>query len=108
MNDGYCEIYKRENIAPPGEMPMEGLVFKEKFLFEERSIGVARSHFAMQRDSKIDRLIRVWEDRLIEANDICKVDDGDGFFDYNITKIRHIRDENNQKVSDLTLERLGD
>ena len=110
FRDGIVKIYQISEIAEPGGMPVEGLytLFAE-FRFEERKIGVTRNYMAMQNNAKIDRLIRIWQDRYIKSDFICTIDDGiDDDVQYRISRVEHFKSDEELKLTDLTLERLDD
>jgi len=106
--DGIIKIYQISEICEPGETPIEGLyTLFAKFRFEERKIGVTRNYMAMQNNKQIDRLIRIWQDRYIQPDFICTVDDGiDGAVQYRIARVEHFKTDEGIKLTDLTLERL--
>ena len=108
MDDGVCRIYKITNTAAPGDMPADGLVLCSSYYFEERVVGMSRYYSALQVQSKIARIVRIWQDRSIEADNVCLIenDSDTNGVQYRIIQAQHIEDANGLKVSDLTLERL--
>lgn len=117
FDGGAVKIYRVSEICEPGGVPVEGLytLFAE-FHFEERSIGMTRNYMAMQSNAKIDRLIRIWQDRYIKPDFICTINDGiDNVVDgvvvdaqYRIARVEHLDNGDGLKITDLTLERLDD
>lgn len=90
-------------------MPVEGIfALYAEFDFEERSIGMTRNYMAKQNNEQIDRLIRVWQDRYILPDYICKIVDGvDSDVQYRIARVEHLDNNDGLKVTDLTLEKVG-
>lgn len=108
FDGGEVKIYKITDISQPGDMPVEGLVLQNTYLFEERSVGMTRSYMAMQSNAKVDRLIRIWQDRAAAVDCVCTITDGiETDAQYRIAANQHTVNENGLKVTDLTLERLG-
>jgi len=110
FNNGKIKIYQVSEVSEPGGMPVEGIYeLFAHFNFEERKIGITRRHMAMQDNQKIDRLIRIWQDRYIEVDFICTINDGfNADAQYRIAKVDHFRNDDGLKLTDLTLERLDD
>ena len=96
-------IYTLEDISEPGKMPVQKLVFLKQEFYEERHVGVNRKYAAMGANSQIDALMRIWQDREIEKGYYVILPDGK---QYRVDDIRHVDDEDNLPVSDLTLIRL--
>lgn len=113
FDGGLANIYKIGNASAAGDTPKEGLTFYQSFYFEEKTIGMTRAYAAMQADSKIDRLISIWQDRLVTDQCVCVVLDGSQFDDgievgvqYRIVRAEHKTNNDGLRISDLTLERL--
>ena len=114
FDGGEVKIYKITDISQPGDMPVEGLALQSTCYFEERSIGMTRNYMAMQSNAKVDRLIRIWQDRAVTVDCVCVIFDGSKVEDYvevgvqyRVAANQHTVNENGLKVTDLTLERLG-
>ena len=109
FDDGGCNIYQLTDLSAPGDMPIEGLALYAPFLFEERKIGMTRNYLAMQDNNKIDRLIRIWQDRAIVPDNVCVINDGvDVDVQYRIARVEHLVDNDGLKITDLTLERASE
>ncbi|MDO9492663.1 hypothetical protein [Acetobacterium sp.] len=113
FDGGLVKIYKIGNVNTPGDTPVEALTFYQSFYFEEKTIGMTRAYAAMQADSKIDRLISIWQDRTVTAECVCVIFDGSMIEDnvevgiqYRITQAQHKTNNDGLRISDLTLERL--
>lgn len=103
FNDGVTTIYSVENIAQPGNMPKEGLIYKVGPLrYRERTVGMGRFWTAMQAQVKIDQVIRVQQIRSISTQDVVVLVDGK---QYRIKQIQYPEDIK-PPVMDLSLERL--
>ena len=108
FDGGEAKIYKITDTSQPGDMPTEGIVLQSTYLFEERSIGMTRTYMAMQSNAKVDRLIRIWQDRSADVGCVCVITDGiETDTQYRVVANQHTVNENGLKVTDLTLERLG-
>ena len=107
-NDGVCKIYKVENTALPGDMPVDGLVLKQTLRYKERTVGLNRFYQAMQNNIKVDFVIRCPEVRGLseKATDILVAIPIDGQ-QYKVMQIQYIEDAE-PPTMDLTLERLGE
>ena len=107
FNDGVCKIYKVENTALPGDMPIDGLVLKQTLRYKERTVGMGRYYAAMQNNIKVDFVIRCPEVRGLseKATDILVAILIDGY-QYEVKQIQYIEDAV-PKSMDMTLERLG-
>lgn len=103
FNDGVVNIYSVGNIAPPGNMPKEGLTLKVGPLrYEERTVGMGRFWAAIQAQAKIDMVLRVPQRRTVSTQDIALPNDGE---QYEIKQIQYPKDVE-PPVMDLSLERL--
>lgn len=108
FNDGLASIYKVGDTASPGDMPKEGLIFKQALRYEERTVGMGRYYAALQNSIKVDFVIRCPEVRGLseKATDILVAVLIDGQ-QYKVMQIQYIEDAQPPSM-DLTLERLGE
>lgn len=102
--DGFLTVYALLNIAEKGTMPKDVLVKKSDHYFGERLVTYSRQYAAMGADQRVDRLVRVWEDKTIRVQDYVIIDGEQ----YRIDMVQHLLDDDGLKVSDLTLYRLED
>lgn len=103
FNDGVTTIYSVENIAQPGNMLKEGLIYKIGPLrYRERTVGMGRFWTAMQAQVKIDQVIRVQQIRSVSTQDVAILVNGK---QYRIQQIQYPEDIE-PPVMDLSLERL--
>lgn len=104
FDDGILTIYTVENTAPPGDMPTDGLVEKTSHYFKDMKVGINRFYLAKQNNNEIERVVRIWQDREITTDMVC-ICDG---VQYKIVQVQHFFNANNLRVTELTLERLGE
>ena len=104
MDDGTCRIYRVEDDASPGEMPAPHLVPHScdyDMPYEDRMISYSRAYAAMGADQQIDKIIRIW--RIpVEIGNVAVVDGNQ----YQIDIVQPTLNEDQLKVTDLTLRRL--
>lgn len=109
MTDGSVKIYKREDITPPGGLPVcTWSVIGEEY-YTERTVGYNRLYTAMQNSERIDMLIRI--PRRYDVDTSCTVTlepfthvDEDR---YRVAQIQQT-DSDGLPFTDLSLERLVD
>lgn len=108
FNDGLVGIYKVENTAEPGDMPVEGLVLKQTLRYHERTVGMGRYYAAMQNNIKVDFVIRCPEVRGLseKSTDILVAVLVDGQ-QYKVVQIQYIEDAQPASM-DLSLEGVGE
>lgn len=104
FDSGQVDIYKLSNTAQAGDVPKEGLTYSSSYWYEERAVGVTRFYAALKADVKIERLIRIWQDRDVYTDQVCKIDDAQ----YKIVQVQHGVNEDGLDITDLSLERLGE
>ena len=107
FNDGEVNIYRVENTALPGDMPVNGLVLKQTLRYRERTVGFNRYYVALHEDVKVDYVIRCPEVRGLseKATDILVAILIDGY-QYTVKHTQYIEDAQPPSM-DLTLERAG-
>lgn len=101
--DKVMTLYALENTAEKGLKPKEQLRKICDAYYGERVIGYNRQYAALGADQIIDKLVRIWRNDQIRANNYAKLEDG---FQYRIDFIQHPKDEDGLEVTDLTLVRL--
>ena len=101
--DDLLNVYTLEDISEPGKMPVQKLVFLKQEFYEERTIGVTRYYAAMGANSRVDALVRIWEDRNITPGYYVILPDGK---QYRVDFVQHLKGDDGLPVSDLTLIRL--
>lgn len=99
FNDGIVKVYKLENTAGDGNMPVEKPVLKETLRYRERTVGMSRYWAGQQSNAKIDRLLRVQTRRNISTQDVAVVNGEQ----YIVKQVQYIE---NLDVMDLSLERI--
>lgn len=105
FDDGILKIYKVENSAPSGSEPVEQLHFKEECYYHQEALGYNRYYTALQAHQKIDMVVDVpdWID--VSANDVC-IPEND--LQYTVNFVQKSYDDNNLKITKITLGRLGE
>lgn len=102
--DGILTVYELRNIAEKGAMPKDMLIQRSEHYFGDRLVTYSRQYAAMGADQRVDRLVRIWEDKTIRVQNYVIID-GD---QYRIDMVQHLLDDDGLKVTDLTLYRLED
>lgn len=101
-NDGSVRVYEVENIAQPGNKPVERLVLKRTLRYKERTVGLTRVRLAQQTGAQVSYVLRVPRLRDISPQDVAIPNDG---HQYRITRVQYPEDTN-PPAMDLELERL--
>lgn len=105
FDDGILTIYETVNAAPPGEKPIMRLEEKERFYFGYDTLGINRYYTALQAQQRIEAVVNVPGWNNIQAEDICGIEDGK---QYRVVMVQPMKDENNLKITRLSLERIGE
>lgn len=105
FDDGIVEIYKTDNGADPGNMAQEVLTYKASSYFAFSALGLQRIYTALQAKQQIEAVIDLpdWQD--IQVHDIAVMENG---LQYKIQTVQPTYDNDNLKITRLSLERLGD
>lgn len=104
FNDGVLEIYNVDNIAAPGNKPVQGLTKKVGPLrYEERVVGMSRFWTAKQYNAKVQQVLRVPRVSNVDIDDIAMLADGS---QYKILQVQYPTDIK-PNVMDLSLEKVG-
>lgn len=101
-----CELV--ESNPDSGMMPVMVLRKVTEADFEERTFGMARQYAAKGVNEQIDLLARIWRDALVRIGMYAVITDSDYNGQYRITDVHHQLDDDELKVTDITLERLGE
>lgn len=104
LDDGLVVLYALNNESAPGDMPGDALVEYATCFFGERVVGYGRQYAAKGVNERIDRLVRLWQDRGITTDMIAVIDTDQ----YRIDNVQHLLDDDGLPVTDLTLARLED
>lgn len=108
LDSGELTVWRGENIAPPGGMPVMDYQQVWASYYENRAIGVSRYYTAQQHGDRADALVRVHrtyevdpaKDRIV----LAPYDRPDGNA-YRVTQKQDVLDDEGLPASDLTLER---
>ncbi|HCD43855.1 MAG TPA: hypothetical protein DEQ64_09005 [Lachnoclostridium sp.] len=105
FDDGILTIYSVENMAKSGKKPVYGLVEKSKHYFGYQTLGVTRYYEAKKADSIIESVVRIPDWNNILATDICILEND---VQYRLSMVQPTMDENNLRITILSLERNGE
>lgn len=106
LDRGILTICTKTNTASNGAMPVESLTTLSQHYYEERAIGYGRQYAAKGVNEKVDLLARIWYDNSIRIGMYAYIEDTQEQF--RIDNVQHLYDDNNLRVTDLTLSRLED
>lgn len=113
-DDGIVGVYELTQTRDPGKMPVEGLSEVEQFYFGYETLGINRYYTALQANQQIEAVISIPGWNAIKANrHIAIIADEDGVIDstcdqYRIVMVQPTTDEDNLRITRLSLERIGD
>lgn len=103
-DDGIVTIYDVTNTAANGLMPELQKTRHSDHFFEYRTVGYGRYYEAQGVNMQVDLICRIWEDRTIKNNMIALI--GNDYF--RVIQIQHLFDDDNLRVTDLSLQRISD
>lgn len=103
-DDGIVKIYELTNSGANGLMPRMTKVLHSQHFFEYRTVSFRRYFERSGVNMQVDHVIRIWEDRTLKTNMIRLI----GSDYYRIIQVQHMFDEDNLRVTDLSLERVSD
>ena len=78
-DDGTLYICELVNAAENGDMPRQVLQIVNKFWFESRTLGYGRFYAAQGVNQRIDRLVRIEQDKHIHIGQYAVVGNGEQF-----------------------------
>ena len=104
LDDGILKVYSLTNSASNGLMPSMTKTLHSEHYFAFRTVGMARYFARSGVNMRVDYVCRIWQDRTIRNDMIVLIDNEY----YRIVQIQHLFDENNLRVTDLSLERMSD
>ena len=103
-DDGIVKIYTLTDSRTNGLMPQLTRTLHSQHFFEFRTVSFRRFFEASGVNMQVDNVIRIWEDRSIQTNMLRQI----GSEYYRIIQVQHLFDDDNLRVSDLSLERVSD
>lgn len=103
-DDGIVTIYTLTDSRTNGLMPQMIKTLRSQHFFEYRTVSFRRYFEASGVNMQVDNVIRIWEDRTIQTNMLRLI----GSEYYRIIQVQHLFDEDNLRVTDLSLERVSD
>lgn len=102
FDDGIVKILNKINVSPKGKKPKYDLQEMCEHYFEFETVGINRYFIALAEKSKIDTVIKIWENKNITTDNIAQLEDG---INYRIVQVQHAV-EDGIKISRLSLERI--
>lgn len=106
MDAGIVTICNLINTAADGNMPVEKLSEVSRAYFAQRTVSYRRLYAAKGANEEIDLLIRIWRDPTVTRGQYAVLSDSTNDGQYEIQVVQHTVDEDNLRVSDLTLKRI--
>lgn len=103
FDDGVLIIYEVMDVAPNGAKPSLVLKKYTEECFCYQTIGLSRFSFAKQQKCAAEELVAIWQDRSITTAHVCALPSGE---QYNIIFVQHKKDEDENDISLLTLQKL--
>lgn len=111
LNDGVATIIRGQNTAENGEMPnIEYTLEIFSSYYGEKTIGFTRFFTAKANDSQADLLIEIQRCGSIRDSDICRLSsfkDSGISGDYVIVQVQNMLNDDDQPMTDLTLQRIS-
>lgn len=105
-DDGILSLYELRDLASPGNMPSEKLVFLQKAFFGFRVVGYGRFYAALGANQQVDLLVRTPEPLpSVRVGMYVILEDG---LQYRIDNVQRTEDDDGLPVTDLSLFRLGE
>lgn len=103
FDDGILKIYRTENVAEAGAMPVEKTMLKSEHYFGFDVLGYSRYYTALQAQQNISLVVNIpdWHD--ISVLDLAEMEDG---CRYIVRMHQPMKDENGLNITKLTLERV--
>jgi len=101
---GILKLYSLKDVATPGFMPSEKLVYSCEYFFSRVTTGVTRRYAALGANRDYTAVVRCWNTLLTLPENVRYAIDEDGT-QYRIDIAEPIHD---QDAIDLTLVRLED
>lgn len=99
---GLLSLYTLEDVATPGFMPSEQLVFNTRFYYAKVTTGVTRRYAALGANRDFSAVVRCWNASIDEGVKYALDEEGT---QYRIDVAEPVHD---QDAVDLTLVRLED
>lgn len=108
FDSGELKIYKVENSAAAGLMPVDSFTLILECNYEERTVGATRYSVALQNDARIEAIVRIPQDFS------CAVDDAVVLSPYShqesavyrIYQKQQVKNDDDLHCTDLTLTRF--
>lgn len=105
FDDGILTIYNVSNSADEGEKPVFSLTEKSKHYYNFGELGYGRYYTALQAQQRIECVVNVPDWLNINVTDICALDNEEK---YKIVMVQKLLNNDNLKITRLSLEKVGD
>jgi hypothetical protein len=110
LDTGTLTVYRLQNVADPGMMPIMGEIEILQSCYGERTVGTSRYYNARQADTQVDMLVRIIRTHGLLAGDRVRLAPY-GYeppeLPYLIDQIQQVTDEDtNLPVTDLALRAM--
>lgn len=105
LDSGTLTVCTLGNMAEAGMMPVWALVVRSRHWYGERTVGYGRYYAAMGANQRIDQLVRIHQDRGIQAGMYAVLGNGE---QYRIENVAQGGEDTELRWTDLTLVRLED
>lgn len=105
---GVIQICDLVNTAENGAMPNEVLHPVFAAYYEERYLGVTRYYAALGANARADILVRVWRTGEAKVGRYAVLSQSENDGQYRIIQVQNLLDDDGLKVTDITLESLGE
>ena len=106
FDDGILTVYKVDNIAEPGDKPVQGLTAKASYFYGYDRLGITRYYTALEANQQIEAVVNVPEWTDIKISDVAIMDEQPDV-QYQINLVQPETDENGLRIMKLTLERMN-
>lgn len=105
FDEGILTVYSVYNSAEKGKKPVYSLKEKSKHYYSFSAVGINRYYTALQAKQKIENVVNIpeWDD--ITTDDMVRLENGNI---YKIAMVQKVLDDENLKITKLSLERTGD
>ena len=102
-DSGILKLYELTNVATPGFMPTEKLVYKDEYFFSKVATGITRRYAALGANRNYSGVVRLWNVTALPVGVKYAVDEDSVQYRIDFDDAKHDSDS-----LELTLVRLED
>lgn len=112
LDDGICTIFRKENVAKPGNMPVYEYKPISRHWYKELEFANVQTYPTTGREeTQTDARIRILQDRRVTNHDVVVLANVQRMDDvlkaYEVTRAYHGKDDDSsERITDLTLMRV--